>query len=503
MILCGLPGGILIFYPHLIDRFLMHKLKTTRIKKEPANGLGPQRLIFYRAEIESHWYFRKRGTSETNAVNISRQVQKTTVKTESKKLFPPVLGGFKVGDFDFDSTKLEITFLEKVKATDFQSLAVKSQNGLEFITRELRATDGTFMDEGQGTKVSWTNQPEFFNLKRNKTYIFEMTKGANNSENRFFIPRPGQTGFHFIKDFKFSENDIDFSLINNGSEKDNTPFINFSIKNKNGTIFKSVLNEISAVKKSTKEGFDYSFTDGAQGLRDLIAGDKFDLEFSVQDFPQLDINLIKLTDIYFDTLVLLNTNIDDISLFDQLGNDLIHPADIEQFKSETENGLRHIVLFLKNPVTSGQVTLVNRRIIGSDNQRKIGQIFAMKKIGSFTQFPRVRPTLSHGKTITTDQENKSHVKSLPTGLNYSLTFPPLSNPQDWRLAQDLFSRASDYNEFMIWVSGGDIIKDRPGIRGFQFSDIVKSLVGNEENIIFEDDRLNSGLTFEMLILEVQ
>ena len=477
--------------------------KNNPYKRRVAEYSWRTNLNFLRNKNIVPLIFKKSGTSYTSAFEYSRQIRKSTVKTITKKQKPVFLGGFKVKDFDFDISKFEISFEGVLSASDFQSIAVKSADGLTYITRELRSSDANVASLNGITNFKWENLPDFYNLRRNKLYVFEMIKGANNSENRFFVPRPGQTGFHFIKDLALFENNLDFELVNFGAESQNQPFLNVALLNKSGTSFITQKPESSALKSARPGGWEYSFAGAGQGLRALVAGDKFDLLFTVEDYPELDINIVKMTDIFFDSLVILNTNLDDIQLYDSLGNELIHPAEVETFKSENENGLRHIVLFLSQPVTAGMITLKTRRINGSDKARKIGQIIAMKKIGQFSQFPRVRPTLSHGRVITKDQQNRAHVKGLAPALNYSLVFPPLQNPADWRLAQDLFSRVADYNEFVVWVSGGDIIPDRPGIRGFQFTDIVKCLCGNDDNIVFADDRVNSGVNFEMRLLEVQ
>ena len=447
--------------------------------------------------------FKKKGTSYTDDQSYSRLVQKSTVQTIEKKEIPKLLGGFKVVDFDFDTTKFKISFSGIIPASAFQSIAVLDKNNIENITRQMRTADATRSVDDNITTFEWNNLPDFFSLHRNKEYTLEMIKGANNEVLDFFIPRPLKSGFHIVNDVKFEDDDLKLFLDIFGSEVEDSPFISVKILNPNGTDFMTSKQEKSGIKTVSGKEMDYTFKNAVTGLRALVSGDKFDLAFSVKDFPSFELNFTKMTDIFFDTLVILNTNIDDINIKNQLDNELIHPSDVQVFKSETENGLRHIVLMLNNPVTAGQIRLVNRRLFGSDKSRAIGQIYCLKKIGDFSKLPVVQPNLNQGKIATLDQYNRAHVKSFPPAINYSLTFLPLETKEDIALAQDLFLRLADYNEFMIWVSGGDIIKNRQGVRGFRFVDIIKALCVNEENIVFSDGRISSGVTFNMEIAQVQ
>ena len=447
--------------------------------------------------------FRKKGTSYTDDQSYSRLVQKSTVQTIEKKEIPKLLGGFKVVDFDFDTTKFKISFSGIIPASAFQSIAVLDKNNIENITRQMRTADATRSVDDNITTFEWNNLPDFFSLHRNKEYTLEMIKGANNEVLDFFIPRPLKSGFHIVNDVKFEDDDLKLFLDIFGSEVEDSPFISVKILNPNGTDFMTSKQEKSGIKTVSGKEMDYTFKNAVTGLRALVSGDKFDLAFAVKDFPSFELNFTKMTDIFFDTLVILNTNIDDINIKNQLDNELIHPSDVQVFKSETENGLRHIVLMLNNPVTAGQIRLVNRRLFGSDKSRAIGQIYCLKKIGDFSKLPVVQPNLNQGKIATLDQYNRAHVKSFPPAINYSLTFLPLETKEDIALAQDLFLRLADYNEFIIWVSGGDIIENRQGVRGFRFVDIIKALCVNEENIVFSDGRISSGVTFTMEIAQVQ
>ena len=109
---------------------------------------------------------------------------------------------------------------------------------------------------------------------------------------------------------------------------------------------------------------------------------------------------------------------------------------------------------------------------------------------------------SRSKEITLNQNNLSHVKSRPQSINYSMEFPAMLSTDDLILAQNLFSRVSDYDEFLIWVSGGEIGKDQ-GMRGFRFVDIIKSLISNEFDFSYIDGRFTSGVSFLMTLRQVE
>ena len=478
-------------------------------KQRGAEYKWPANKNFLSEESTVPLIFKKAGTSRTLGTRSSDLVRKSTVKTVEKKVFPRFLAGLKVIDFDFDSTKFEITFEGNIAATRFQAISVKSPEGV-FITRELRPTGTGFTrtQVGNNTNFKWENIPDFFNLKNNKEYVFEITAGANNEELKLFIPRPGLPGFHFVEDLKIQDNDLDFTLRKFGSFDISSQFINVSIQNPNGTDFIAAQDEQDGEYETDLDAdldnqIDYSFKNAAQGKRALVSGDKFNLVFTVQDLPSFELSIVKLTDIYIDTVVILNTNLDDVFLIDQLDQDLIHPSDVNIFKSEIENGLRHIVLFLKQPITAKNINLINRRLAGSSKSREIGQILLLKKIGEFSQFGDVSPKVNQSKVTTRTQIGNSHVISRQKAINYNINMPALSKQADWELAQDIFSRAADYNEFLIWVSGGDIVKNRENVNGFRFVDIVKSLTMNEENIVFEDGRLNSGLNFAIQTVQVE
>ncbi len=126
----------------------------------------------------------------------------------------------------------------------------------------------------------------------------------------------------------------------------------------------------------------------------------------------------------------------------------------------------------------------------------------MKKIGEFSQYPFIRPSVTNSKQVNRSLFNKSHVRSQPDSIDYNMTFPALANEDDIMLAQDLFSRSSDYDEFLVWATTGEVPDKTKEIKGFRFKDIIKSLTVNEFNYEYKDGRFSSGVQFEMNLVEV-
>ena len=182
---------------------------------------------------------------------------------------------------------------------------------------------------------------------------------------------------------------------------------------------------------------------------------------------------------------------------------LIHPSDVKQISSFEEDGKRHWVCFLNNPIVKKSVTLKNRRITGHGETRKIGQIFLMKRIGEFSQTPFVNVNVSNEKRVYSSQFNKSHIKTLPEVINYDLSFKATDKQADLLLAQDLFSRVSNYNEFITWIHGGNIEDQKVfSMKGLRFIDLIKSLTADNFNFHYVDGRVTSGITFNMTLKEV-
>ncbi len=440
--------------------------------------------------------FRKDGTSNTSDFSVSREISKSTVRTRKENIFPEILGGFNFQSIEYTDTSLRITFNESIMNEDsFYSIAIKSKDGSEFITRELLPSDATIT--GGGVFLWEDDYPEFKEIKDNKDYTIEMKKGVTSTELKFFNTNPSGD-YYFLKNIEYTDDSFSFELDSNGSRdvSSSIPFINLRLNDKeaspNNFIPESLLAGFERDgNKFTIDGIDLS----------SLTEKNYELRFNIQDSTPFQIQFTKLTDFCFDNIVILDTNMDDINVLNILNESLIHSSDKDVFKEVTEDGRRHILISLKNPLVLSDLKLVNRRIVGTN--RKVGQIFLLKSIGTMSQFPNVKTLVNTAKREYVSQLNLSHIKSLPESIDYDLEFPPLDNQSDVELAQDIFSRVSNYNEFIVWVSGGEVEDYKiKSVKGFKFSDLVKGICLNDFEIKYVDGRITSGINFIMNIRQV-
>ena len=346
--------------------------------------------------------------------------------------------------------------------------------------------------------------PEFAILAYNKDYTIEILKGANKKESRLFIPIQSKENFHFIKNYKQSVGELSFDLERNSFENksSNQMFVSVALLNAtNRVISGRHLGVNSFQAEVTDRDYSYSIEDN-QIPAPPASGTKGFLQFEIKDRPSTEITCLKLTDIFADTFVCLDTNIDDLNFYDADGNPLAHPSDYESIKSVSEGDMRHIVVKLKQPITAKQVGFVTRMTSDDTNQVKINRMLVLKSIGSFSQFPAVTVDTNTNKTDSTSAINTSHITTKPLSINYNFDFPPLTKTTDLALAQDIFSRASEYNEFIVWLSGGDVAPKIPNLLGYRFIDLVKSLAVNDFSISYADDRFSSGVNFTLATKQV-
>ena len=466
-------------------------------KEKTAEWSWPESLNFLDGRLKVPIVLRKSGRSVTNAINESRLVRKATVETNAYKNLPAVVAGLFIKDIDFSSSYFKITFSGAVQADDFSALFIES-GGLE-ITRQMRSADAVRSVAGGDTIFQWNSLPEFGSLMKNKSYTLGIIKNGSSLEQAFFIPRPDKVHWAWPVAMRSVATgvSVDFKI---NDPTDRLVFIAMGILNTDQTNFLAFKDSNEWEQTKAGDIITAEYKGGALGA--LAVGDKKILSFQIKDYPELAINCIKTTDFLFDTIIILNTNLKAVFLKDQVGNDLLHPSDFRSLEYQTEQGLRHLILELNNDIVSEQVTLVNRDMVKYDH-RKIGQVLLLKRIGAFKQFPNIRVHSSKSRETTIDQNNLTHVKALPESLNYHMVFPALLDEDDVLLAQDLFSRVADYNEFLIWVSGGDIAPKNRGMKGFRFVDIVKSLCANELDIGYVDGRFTSGPGFEMALSQVR
>ena len=440
---------------------------------------------------------KKKGVSQTNPISESKMIRKATVETNSYKELPNVIGGLKVEDISFDANGFFIEFSGSVANSDFSALYISSQG--RPITRELLPADAVRTESQGTTKYEWRGLPEFGALRENKSYDLNLILNGENQSGAFFIPRPDKVHWNWPVDMVKLDNGVKVDFMAN-SQANRLDFISMAILNENQSVFLDWKSYEQWAQNKKNGVVEASFTGGALGA--LAVGDKKILALQVKDYPEFAVNFLKTTDFLFDTIILLNTNLNMVYLRDQLGNDLIHPTDFKSIKAVNESNLRHILIELNNDIVSKQVSMFSRNMIKYD-YRKIGQVLLLKKIGSFDQFPKIRVLSSKDRKVTQDQLNLSHIKALPESINYDMLFPAVLSEKDLILAQDLFSRVSDFDEFLIWVSGGDIAVKSPGMKGFRFVDIVKSLIVNEFNFGYIDGRFSSGVDFDMNIRQVR
>ena len=449
---------------------------------------------------------RKSGRSRTNAINESRLVRKSTVETNQFKDLPGVVGGLVIDDIDFGTSFFRVVFTGDVLATDFSAVFVKSvsENNSEptfELTRHLKSGDAIRQElSGGRTAFHWPAQPEFGALHKNRDYELNIIRNASEESPAFFVPRPDKAHWHWPVALEDLGGGLSVRFALNG-QAERLDFVSMALLNEDQTVFMpwQGLNKWKQNRSADGQSITALFDGGALGA--LNAGDKKVLAFQVKDYPELVLNCIKTTDFVFDTIILLNTNLKALYLKDQTGNDLIHPSDLKALTVQNEQGLRHLMIELKNDIVSPQVSLINRDMVKYD-YRKIGQVLLLKRIGTFGQFPNIKVHSSKNRQMSTDQANLSHIKALPESINYHMAFPAVLTEEDLLLAQELFSRVADYDEFIIWVSGGDIAPKHTGMKGFRFVDFVKSLVANEFDFGYIDGRFNSGVNFNMELRQV-
>ena len=445
--------------------------------------------------------FKKSGTSTTDAFDISRLVRKSTVNTRDKKNYTDIIAGLFVRDIGFTSTSFYIEFSGEIPATNFQSIALKSEDGADYITRQLLTANATRLQSGGTTKFTWENEEEFAILAYNKTYQIEIIKGANQTEKRLFVPIQSKQNFHFLKDYKQTAGSIEFSLQRNGSVP-RISFISQALLDRSNRVISNAWHNLQSFTAQSDDNSSLYAFKNAQIPDSPASGTKVYVAFQVEDRPTTEITTLKLTDQYADTFVLLDTNADDLNPYDTAGNPLAHPSDYEEIKAVKEGELRHLVVKLKQPITAPQVNWVIRRTSDNANKVRIGRMLILKKIGEFSQFPAVTVNTNTNKTDSTSAINTSHITTKPLSINYNFSFPPLTKLTDLALAQDIFSRASEYNEFIVWLSGGDIAPKIPNLLGYRFIDFVKSLSVNDFSISYADDRFSSGVNFTLATKQV-
>ena len=436
--------------------------------------------------------FTKSGTSFTRAFDIERVVKKSTIRQEQSKDLPRIVNGLKLSDISFGDDFFEIEFDEvNLSASSFDCIQILS--GSQEVTRQMRSSDATISG---GNTFRWEGLEEFVEIKKNKTYTLEILKGGYCEVDKLFIPNPSGD-YHFIENMAYADGKLSFNLRNNTSSPlSDNPFNSIRIIQSSVTFL------------SPKVFSDFFIEDGAYTLETPLSftNGTYDFYIEVEDLPLFSLTLTQLTDFVFDTIVIQDTNIDQLSITDQLNRELIHPSDIREIKAITEGGERGFVIFLNNPVVSPVINLNNRSVFNKIGQRNFGKVFLFKQIGSFTKFPLINVFIDSTKTTYKTQTGQTHVKTLPESFRYSLDFgsSPLDQVSDLRLAEDLFSRLSDYNEFVVWVNGGvDTSSNKfNNMKGFRFKDIVQVLTTNNWSYRFQEGRLSSGLNFVMEISEV-
>ena len=445
--------------------------------------------------------FTKSGESFTRAFDIERVVRKSTIRQTQSKELPEFLGSYKVKDISFSESEFVIEFDEtEMSADSFSSLQVLGVDDGE-ITRQLKSADAVITNENTFT---WSNLSEFRELKKNKTYRIEILRGASGTEDVFFVPQPSGD-FHFLQNVIYEGSTFSFDLKNFSTKGfTSTPINSFAL----------LRNNVSVI--STKLIIDLIATaDNSQGITKISAENEtlslsvgsYQLRLEVEDLPSIEVNITQMTDLVFDTIVILNTNLTNLFVKDTMDRYLINPSDVREIKEVTEaDGSRHIVLFLKNTIVSPVIKLENTAVAGQRSNRQIGQIFLLKSLGEFSKTPMITTHINSSKTPFKTQLNKSHVKTLPESLSYTLNFSntPLDTNKDISLAQDLFARLSDYNEFVMWVNGGNDMSDKKftGLKGFRFQDIIKGLTLNNYSFSYADNLLSSGVAFTIEIAEV-
>lgn len=440
---------------------------------------------------------RKAGTSTGSSISTSQMVQKSTTETFTDKIFPSFLGGLRIVDFDFDTDFFQVIFKGDIPNSAFSALRIYDKTGIYQITRDLLPGSATRTLNANGTTTfRWDDLAEFYSLSDNKNYELAVLTGANKTTNRYFFPRPNKEISPYIIYFS-TDTDVRITLRKNGADElTNIPFNTIELNEAGG----SQVLAPQSITRAIKDNNEFTFV-GA-GITEPSVGTKFDLIMELEDnFPAFEISLVKLTDVYFDTLIVLNTNLDDINLYNSLDNELLHFSDIKEIKAVEEDGLRHIVMFLNNPVSSMEVKIVGHRTNKDESTRKIGQIILCKSIGEFSQYPLIHPSVSKARTQTNTMLNKTHLRSLPESLQFDVDIPPLEKESDLLLAQNLFERSSDYNEFLVWTTSGEL-PDIKGLKGFRFVDIVKALCVNDFDYQYIDGRFSSRPNFKMILAEV-
>lgn len=454
---------------------------------DPTEGLTNVPLIF-----------KKSGQSIANEKTPLRLIQKSSVQTKEEKEFDIFINGFEIVDFEFSDSFFRVDIKGSVATSDILAVRILDKDGVVRITRDMFATAATRTEQSNSTtRFQWDNLDEFINLKRNKQYKLEIIRANETSTtvNKFFIPRPSQFDTFFPLSIDINANDIVFSFLPNTADK----VLNIKSMGIKGPGSQTLMADTQISQAIIN---DFKFTFLQAGIDPGNSPADFMLSLTVEDFSHMIFDFLKLTDLFFDTVVLLDTNIDDLSLKDATGNELLHPSDILEIKSVEENNKRHVVMFLKNPVTTPNVELHIRQTNMNDPVISLSRILLLKKIGEFSKYPKIKPLITKTRTVVQSQAGKSHVITRVPARNFSITFPPLDNLLDVLLAEDLFNRSADFSEFIVWPSGGESTIKNKGLTGFAFKDLVKSLCGNDFEYMYVDGRFTSGIDFTMETLEV-
>ena len=445
--------------------------------------------------------FAKSGRSRGGSNSVSGLAQKSTIEHIERKEFDEVVNGYRVLDFDFTEDSFTLELEGKVLATEISCVKILSKCGEFRITRDLIPSDAVRTEEIGKTKFVWSGAeyPEFSSLKANKDYMLSIITGASEKSLGFFIPRPLKEEVPAVSLEKDSDN-LKLSFTPLGEVFPAGFLSGVSLREED----KSAFTDFFDISELLQSGTDFIAPDALNG-KTLTEGDKFLLQLNLNQFNPFEIEFMKTTDIFFDTIVLLNTNLRDTHFLDNKDQELIHPSDIGKRIEVVEDGLRHSVLFLRNPITASTIKLRSFLTDKNEDQRRLGQVYLLKRIGSFSSFPKITPTINRGRSITTDLFNKAFVTTQGESIDYSMEFSPITKEEDLSLANNLFDRKQGVNEFIVWACGGESLSQKvKNAKGFRFVDLIKSLAVNEFESQYQGGRVSSsGVTFDLETREVR
>ena len=261
----------------------------------------------------------KQGVSKASQYESNRMITKSTIESREDNEYPNVVNGFSIKSIDYTSTSLTIVFNDS-NLTSISSIAIKDKENEVYITRQLLPSDATIT----GNALLWEDDfPEFKELQLNKEYNIEIITNASETENRFFVPNPSGD-YHYLKDLTKTGTEFSFNLVSNGSEAlESNSFNTFRLENEDGSQL-TPHTQRHNLSEDSIDSRERKYTLQTTDLSSLATGN-YQISIETEDRDDIDLTFLQLTDFCFDTIVILDTNLEDVTIKDVLNNEVNPP----------------------------------------------------------------------------------------------------------------------------------------------------------------------------------